>query len=151
MTMECEMFMDAFSDMTKPALAASGEASCDLWTADSLAMAAAKIKGTACDISTLNMDFTAAKKNCTSAFGACRKLEDKVINSIEPRHFLLLLTLLITQRRSPPSMAMMQVVSAIDACSAANTEASLKASIAQGVTNKDLSDQAIFSTIQTHL
>ena len=42
-------------------------------------------------------------------------------------------------------MAMMQVVSAIDACSAANTEASLKASIAQGVTNKDLSDQAIFS------
>lgn len=48
-------------------------------------------------------------------------------------------------------MAMMQVVSAIDACSAANTEASLKASIAQGVTNKDLSDQAIFSTIQTHL
>ena len=88
------MFMDAFSDMTKPALAASGEASCDLWTADSLAMAAAKIKGTACDISTLNMDFTAAKKNCTSAFGACRKLEDKVINSIEPRHFLLLLTLL---------------------------------------------------------
>ena len=48
-------------------------------------------------------------------------------------------------------MAMMQVVSAIDACSAANTEASLKASIAQGVTNKDLSDQVIFSTIQTHL
>ena len=47
-------------------------------------------------------------------------------------------------------MAVMQVVSAIDACSAANTEASLKASIAQGVTNKDLSDQAIFSTIQTH-
>ena len=44
-------------------------------------------------------------------------------------------------------MAMMQVVSAIDACSAANTEASLKASIAQGVTNKDLSDQAI----QSHL
>ena len=98
MTMECEMFMDAFSDMTKPALAASGEASCDLWTADSLAMAAAKIKGTACDISTLNMDFTAAKKNCTSAFGACRKLEDKVINSIEPRHFLLLLTLLMKHK-----------------------------------------------------
>lgn len=92
------MFMDAFSDMTKPALAASGEASCDLWTADSLAMAAAKIKGTACDISTLNMDFTAAKKNCTSAFGACRKLEDKVINSIEPRHFLLLLTLLMKHK-----------------------------------------------------
>merc|ERR1719192_1047165 len=112
MTMECEMFMDAFSDMTKPALAASGEASCDLWTADSLAMAAAKIKGTACDISSLSKEFTAAKKNCTSAFGACRKLEDKV-------------------------------VSAIDACSAANTEASLKASIAQGVTNKDLSDQVV--------
>ena len=92
------MFMNAFSDMTKPALAASGEASCDLWTADSLAMAAAKIKGTACDISTLNMDFTAAKKNCTSAFGACRKLEDKVINSIEPRHFLLLLTLLMKHK-----------------------------------------------------
>ena len=72
------MFMDAFSDMTKPALAASGEASCDLWTADSLAMAAAKIKGTACDISTLNMDFTAAKKNCTSASGACRKIEDQL-------------------------------------------------------------------------
>ena len=41
----------------------------------------------------------------------------------------------------------MQVAPAIDACSAANTEASLKASIAQGMTNKDLSDKAIAVTL----
>ena len=34
-----------------------------------------------------------------------------------------------------------QVGTAIDACSSSNTEASLKAAIAQGVTNKALADQ----------
>ena len=81
LTSECEMHMETFSNLTKPAIAASGEASCQLWTAESLATAASKIKGTACDISELNTKFTAAKKNCTSAFGACRKLEDKVTKS----------------------------------------------------------------------
>ena len=75
---ECEMHMEAFSNLTKQAIAASGEASCQLWTADELAMAASKIKGAACDISDLNTNFTMAKKNCTQAFGACRKVEDKV-------------------------------------------------------------------------
>ena len=75
---ECEMHMEAFSNLTKQAIAASGEASCQLWTADEIAMAASKIKGAACDISELNTNFTMAKKNCTQAFGACRKVEDKV-------------------------------------------------------------------------
>ena len=78
LTSECEMHMKAFSNLTKTAIAASGEASCHLWTADELAMAASKIKGAACDISDLNTNFTMAKKNCTQAFGACRKVEDKV-------------------------------------------------------------------------
>ena len=78
---ECEMHMETFSNLTKPAMAASGEASCELWTDAALAMAAVDIKGSTCDISDLNTMFTAAKKNCTSAFGACRKLEDMVTNS----------------------------------------------------------------------
>merc|ERR1711971_33427 len=93
-------------------------ASCKLWTAENLAAASSKIKGTACDISDLNTQFTAAKKNCTSAFGACRKVEDKV-------------------------------GSAIDACSSSNTEASLKAAIAQGVTNKALADQVVAMAAST--
>ena len=40
-----------------------------------------------------------------------------------------------------------QVGSAIDACSSSNTEASLKAAIAQGVTNKALADQVPVSQI----
>ena len=78
LTSECEMHMEAFSNLTKPAIAASGEASCELWTSESLSAASSKIKATACDISDLNTKFTAAKKNCTNAFGACRKFEDKV-------------------------------------------------------------------------
>ena len=78
LTSECEMHMEAFSNLTKPAIAASGEASCQLWTSDELASAASKIKGSACDISQLNTNFTMAKKSCTQAFGACRKVEDKV-------------------------------------------------------------------------
>ena len=82
LTSECETYMETFSNLTKSAIAASGEASCKLWTAENLAAASSKIKGTACDISDLNTQFTAAKKNCTSAFGACRKVEDKVAKSI---------------------------------------------------------------------
>ena len=82
LTSECEMHMEAFSNLTKTAIAASGEASCQLWTADELAMAASKIKGAACDISDLNTNFTMAKKNCTQAFGACRKVEDKVTKAV---------------------------------------------------------------------
>ena len=44
---------------------------------------------------------------------------------------------------------MSQVGSAIDACSSSNTEASLKAAIAQGVANKALADQVPLNLISS--
>merc|ERR1712127_508267 len=65
-----------FQNLTKAAIAATGEAACALWEADVIVAAAAKLKD--CSLAGENTNFTKAKKACTKAFGKCRKLEDEV-------------------------------------------------------------------------
>ena len=61
----CAMYMEAFENITTEAIAEAGAASCVLWEAQELADAAADLAG--CDLSTLNAEFTTAKKECTKA------------------------------------------------------------------------------------
>jgi len=72
----CEDAMTAFGAATKACQLKTAAAACACWTNSSLASMANIVKK--CDISADNKAMTKAKKNCTTAFGKCRKVEDSV-------------------------------------------------------------------------
>ena len=76
----CEAAMTAFADGTKECQKKTGAEACACWTNSTLETQVAEVKK--CDISDDNKAMTKAKKQCTSAFGKCRKVEDSVSESL---------------------------------------------------------------------
>merc|ERR1719477_204628 len=76
----CEAAMTAFADGTKECQKKTGAEACACWTNSTLETQVAEVKK--CDISDDNKAMTKAKKECTSAFGKCRKVEDSVSESL---------------------------------------------------------------------
>lgn len=72
----CEDAMKAFAAGTKECQKKTGAEACACWTNSTLETMSATVKK--CDISDDNKAMTKAKKNCTTAFGKCRKVEDSV-------------------------------------------------------------------------
>jgi len=72
----CEDAMTAFGAATKACQLKTAAEACACWTNSSLASMSNIVKK--CDISADNKAMTKAKKNCTTAFGKCRKVEDSV-------------------------------------------------------------------------
>merc|ERR1719477_187616 len=72
----CHTAMTAFANLTKDCQMKTGEEACTCWTNSTLEFSANAVKK--CDISNDNKNMTAAKKQCTTAFGKCRKIEDSV-------------------------------------------------------------------------
>ena len=72
----CHTAMTAFANLTKDCQMKTGEEACTCWTNSTLEFSANAVKK--CDISDDNKNMTAAKKQCTTAFGKCRKIEDSV-------------------------------------------------------------------------
>merc|ERR1719233_2631202 len=72
----CHTAMTAFANLTKECQKKTGEEACTCWTNSTLEFSVNAVKK--CDISGDNKKMTAAKKECTTAFGKCRKIEDSV-------------------------------------------------------------------------
>jgi len=72
----CHTAMTAFANLTKECQKKTGEEACTCWTNSTLEFSVNAVKK--CDISGDNKKMTAAKKQCTTAFGKCRKIEDSV-------------------------------------------------------------------------
>jgi len=72
----CHTAMTAFANLTKDCQMKTGEEACTCWTNSTLEFSANAVKK--CDISEDNKKMTKAKKQCTTAFGKCRKIEDSV-------------------------------------------------------------------------
>lgn len=72
----CEAAMTEFAALTKECQKKTGAEACACWTNSTLETQVAEVKK--CDISDDNKAMTKAKKECTSAFGKCRKVEDSV-------------------------------------------------------------------------
>lgn len=82
--LKCDDDLQLFVNLTNAAIAADGAEACALWVADDVASASLALTAdfAKCDLSTINAEFTAAKKDCVAAFGACRKIEDTVSATI---------------------------------------------------------------------
>merc|ERR1719477_184341 len=72
----CHTAMTAFANLTKDCQMKTGEEACTCWTNSTLEFSANAVKK--CDIKDDNKKMTEAKKECTTAFGKCRKIEDSV-------------------------------------------------------------------------
>merc|ERR1719445_1127801 len=72
----CHTAMTAFANLTKDCQMKTGEEACTCWTNSTLESSVTAVKK--CDISEDNKKMTKAKKQCTTAFGKCRKIEDSV-------------------------------------------------------------------------
>merc|ERR1719220_501288 len=97
----CEASINASCNSGLPSINMTGADACTCWTSAELAAAKDAISGAGvCDISDDNKLMTAAKKACTTAFGACRKLEDTVspaLSACSPSNSVTKLTAAITQ------------------------------------------------------
>ena len=76
----CGSSMTTFEGMVKTCMAVAGTAACSCWNNQSFTAVVASIKS--CDFSAENKKMTSAKKGCIAAFGACRKLEDSVSETL---------------------------------------------------------------------
>jgi len=76
----CENAMTAFAALTKDCQKKTGAEACACWTNSTLETSVAVVKK--CDISDDNKAMTKAKKQCTTAFGKCRKVEDSVSEAL---------------------------------------------------------------------
>lgn len=97
----CAEKMNNFSAGVDACIKMTGADACTCWTSAELSAAKDAISGSGvCDISGDNKLMTAAKKACTTAFGACRKLEDTVspaLSACSPSNTVTKLTAAITQ------------------------------------------------------
>merc|ERR1712123_448747 len=76
----CKAYMTIFDTLLKKCIALTGTAACSCWNDQSFTSVVAGIK--TCDFSKENKKMTSAKKGCISAFGACRKIEDSVSETL---------------------------------------------------------------------
>merc|ERR1712106_944844 len=76
----CKAYMTTFDTLLKKCIALTGTAACSCWNDQSFTSVVAGIK--TCDFSKENKKMTSAKKGCISAFGACRKIEDSVSETL---------------------------------------------------------------------
>ena len=76
----CKSYMTTFNTMLKKCIALTGADACTCWNNQTFTPIVAKIKN--CDFSEENKKMTNAKKSCVKAFGACRKIEDSVSETL---------------------------------------------------------------------
>jgi len=76
----CEVAMNAFKNLTDTCIKKTGTEACTCWESSNFTKTATAVKK--CDLKDDNQKMTWAKKNCTAAFGKCRKLEDDVSTAL---------------------------------------------------------------------
>jgi len=77
---ECKSSITTFTSMVKKCMAKTGSEGCVCWKDQSFTAVVASVK--TCDHSAANKKMTKAQKGCIAAFGACRKLEDSVSETL---------------------------------------------------------------------
>jgi len=78
--MECKTNMESMKKSVEACAKKTGEEACTCWMDSTLMATADKVKN--CDISTENKAVTAAHKQCTGNFSACKKIEDSAVTYI---------------------------------------------------------------------
>merc|ERR1712179_582913 len=78
--MECKTNMESMKTAVEACTKKTGEEACTCWMDSTLMATAEKVKK--CDISTENKKVTAAHKQCTGNFSACKKIEDSAVTYI---------------------------------------------------------------------
>merc|ERR1719350_1600402 len=76
----CKTAISTFKSKTGECLKKTGSAACTCWADATIASTAKTVK--TCDLSSNAKKFAKALKNCTSAFGKCRKYEDDVSTAL---------------------------------------------------------------------
>jgi len=78
--MECKTNMESMKTSVEACTKKTGEEACTCWMDSTLMATAEKVKK--CDISKENKKVTAAHKQCTGNFSACKKIEDTAVTYI---------------------------------------------------------------------
>ena len=78
--MECKTNMESMKTSVEACAKKTGEEACTCWMDSTLMATAEKVKK--CDISEENKKVTAAHKQCTGNFSACKKIEDSAVTYI---------------------------------------------------------------------
>merc|ERR1719250_496485 len=78
--MECKTNMESMKTSVEACAKKTGEEACTCWMDSTLMATAEKVKK--CDISKENKKVTAAHKECTGNFSACKKIEDSAVTYI---------------------------------------------------------------------
>merc|ERR1711983_528957 len=78
--MECKTNMETMKTSVEACAKKTGEEACTCWMDADLMAVAEKVKN--CDISKENKKVTAAHKECTGNFSACKKIEDSAVTYI---------------------------------------------------------------------
>merc|ERR1712212_228026 len=78
--MECKTNMESMKKSVEACAKKTGEEACTCWMDSTLMATADKVKK--CDISEENKKVTAAHKQCTGNFSACKKMEDSAVTYI---------------------------------------------------------------------
>merc|ERR1719250_106408 len=78
--MECKTNMESMKKSVEACVKKTGEEACTCWMDSTLMATAEKVKK--CDISKENKKVTAAHKECTGNFSACKKIEDSAVTYI---------------------------------------------------------------------
>merc|ERR1719250_460211 len=78
--MECKTNMESMKKSVEACAKKTGEEACTCWMDSTLMATAEKVKK--CDISNENKKVTAAHKECTGNFSACKKIEDSAVTYI---------------------------------------------------------------------
>merc|ERR1711979_155282 len=78
--MECKTNMESMKTSVEACAKKTGEEACTCWMDADLMAVAEKVKK--CDISKENKKVTAAHKQCTGNFSACKKIEDSAVTYI---------------------------------------------------------------------
>ena len=78
--MECKTNMESMKKSVEACAKKTGEEACTCWMDSTLMATAEKVKK--CDISEENKKVTAAHKQCTGNFSACKKIEDSAVTYI---------------------------------------------------------------------
>merc|ERR1739847_77568 len=78
--MECKTNMESMKTSVEACTKKTGEEACTCWMDSTLMATAEKVKK--CDISKENKKVTAAHKQCTGNFSACKKIEDSAVTYI---------------------------------------------------------------------
>merc|ERR1711913_162489 len=77
---ECKTNMESMKTSVDACAKKTGDEACTCWMDSSLKATAEKVK--TCDIATENKKVTAAHKQCTGNFSACKKIEDTAVTYI---------------------------------------------------------------------